>query len=259
LSHPGSALHVSKQAFRSCFDALSFIPGGLPPTRQKRSNEITSGAWKSQTAARILPILTRKFKEKVKGLKSILFQGHDPDFGVFLETSRPLTFEPNAFMSNTISTFRKSSPRNLTLSWFGCGYVRRAPGTVGAAGALPFAWLIQSTDIAWALPLASLIAFALGVYLSGRHLAESGADGDPQWIVIDEVAGVWLAISLFDPSVLSYAGGFLLFRLLDIWKPWPIGWVDSSVKGGLGVMLDDYVAGFFAALLLYAVSLVWWI
>jgi phosphatidylglycerophosphatase A len=163
-------------------------------------------------------------------------------------------------MPNMISTFRKTRPRNLILSWFGCGYVRWAPGTAGAAGALPLAWLIQSTDVAWALPLASLIAFVLGVYLSGQHLADSGTDeGDPQWIVLDEVAGVWLAVSLFDPSALSYAGGFLLFRLLDIWKPWPIGWVDRRVKGGLGVMLDDYVAGFFAALLLYAVSLVWWI
>jgi phosphatidylglycerophosphatase A len=53
--------------------------------------------------------------------------------------------------------------------------------------------------------------------------------------------------------------GFLLFRLFDIWKPWPIGWVDQKVKGGLGVMLDDYVAGLFAALLLYAASLMWWI
>lgn len=163
-------------------------------------------------------------------------------------------------MPNEIPSFRKTAPRNLVLAWFGCGYVRRAPGTVGSVGALPFAWAIQATGIPWALPLASLLIFGLGWWLSARHLASIGvAADDPQWIVLDEVAGVWLAVSLIDPSALSYALGFLLFRLLDIWKPWPIGWVDKNVGGGLGVMLDDYVAGFFAALLLYGASLMWWI
>jgi phosphatidylglycerophosphatase A len=164
-------------------------------------------------------------------------------------------------MPHTFSTsFRKTAPQNLLLSWFGCGYAKRAPGTVGSAGALPFAWAIQATGAPWALPLASFIAFVLGCWLSARHLRDLGAEGgDPQWIVLDEVAGVWLAVSLIDPSWLSYALGFLLFRLLDIWKPWPIRWVDGSVKGGLGVMLDDYLAGLFAALLLYAASLMWWI
>lgn len=163
-------------------------------------------------------------------------------------------------MPNEIPSFRKGSVQNLILAWFGCGYVRTAPGTAGAAGALPFAWAIQSTGMAWALPLASLLIFIVGCWLSARHLAEIGAEGgDPQWIVLDEVAGTWLAVSLLDPSALSYALGFLLFRLFDIWKPWPIGWVDRNVKGGLGVMLDDYVAGLFAALLLYVASLMWWI
>lgn len=171
----------------------------------------------------------------------------------------------NSFMANEIHLLRKTAPRPLNpealiLAWFGCGYVKRAPGTMGSVGALPFAWAIQSTGLPWALPCASLAIFALGWWLSARHLAANGAeDADPQWIVLDEVAGVWLAVSLIDPSWLSYALGFLLFRLFDIWKPWPIGWVDRSVKGGLGVMLDDYLAGLFAALLLYAASLMWWI
>jgi phosphatidylglycerophosphatase A len=127
-------------------------------------------------------------------------------------------------------------------------------------GALPFAWAIQATGTPWALPLASLALFALGVWLAGRHLRDTEAESrDPQWIVIDEVAGIWLTVSVLDPSWLSYSLGFLLFRLFDIWKPWPIGWIDRRVKGGFGVMLDDYVAGLFAALLLYAGSLMWWI
>src|SRR5688572_28978667 len=115
-------------------------------------------------------------------------------------------------MPNEILNLRKTDPRNLILAWFGCGYARFAPGTVGSAGALPFAWAIQSTGIPWALPLASLLVFALGCRLAALHLAEiRAAEGDPQWIVLDEVAGTWLAVSLLDPSWLSYSAGFLLF------------------------------------------------
>lgn len=151
--------------------------------------------------------------------------------------------------------------RPWLLAWFGCGFARRAPGTVGSLGALPVAWLIQSlSDHPAALALASFGLLLFGWWAAAQHLLEHPAsENDPQWIVIDEVAGVWLAVSLIDPSWLSYAVGFALFRLLDIWKPWPISWVDRNVKGGLGVMLDDYLAGFFAALLLYAAALVWWI
>lgn len=157
----------------------------------------------------------------------------------------------------------KFSPQNLLLSWFGCGYVGRAPGTIGTLGALPCAWIIQTLTPPPTLVAASLGLFILGWWLAERHIAAARETdpntADPQWIVLDEVAGMWLAISLFEPSWFSYAGGFLFFRLFDIWKPWPVGWADRNVKGGLGVMLDDYIAGLLAALLLYAATLVWWI
>jgi len=160
---------------------------------------------------------------------------------------------------NTISRTQKATVRSLFLSWLGVGYVRTAPGTVGSVAALPFAWVIQMTTPSWGLAFASLVVFGLGVWLTGRHLRENLDGNDPQWIVVDEVAGVWLAVSIIGPSWESYAAGFLLFRLLDIWKPWPISWIDKNLHGGLGVMLDDYVAGLFAALLLYGAALVWWI
>lgn len=173
--------------------------------------------------------------------------------------TKPQFPPPKPFTVNTIFSPQKATVRNLFLSWFGVGYVRKAPGTVGSVAALPFAWALQTSGYPWVLPLASLIAFGLGVWLAGRHLREATDSNDPQWIVIDEVAGVWLAVSIIGPSWESYTAGFVLFRILDIWKPWPIGWVDQNVKGGLGVMLDDYVAGLFAALLLYGAALVWWI
>ena len=73
---------------------------------------------------------------------------------------------------------------------------------------------------------------------------------DPQEIVIDESAGILLTLWFVPSGVGWWLAGFLLFRLFDIWKPWVIGWCDRTIKGGLGVMLDDLVAGLFANLLL---------
>jgi hypothetical protein len=91
LSLPGSAPYVPKQALRSCFDVFS-IARRIAPNPVERSNEITSGAWKSQTAEAILPILAPKFKEKVNASKVILYQGNVPRFwgmkvGLFLGLS----------------------------------------------------------------------------------------------------------------------------------------------------------------------------
>ena len=83
------------------------------------------------------------------------------------------------------------------------------------------------------------------------HLA--AAKNDPKEIVIDEVAGQWLALAVVPPDVLLYALGFLLFRAFDVMKPWPAGLIDRRLKSGLGVMLDDVAAAVYAGacLLLY--------
>jgi phosphatidylglycerophosphatase A len=73
---------------------------------------------------------------------------------------------------------------------------------------------------------------------------------DPAEIVIDEVAGQWLVLVAAPPSPLAYSLAFLLFRIFDIWKPWPVRWAERRVKGGLGIMLDDILAAVYAALLL---------
>jgi len=71
---------------------------------------------------------------------------------------------------------------------------------------------------------------------------------DPGAIVIDEVAAQWLVLLPVPLDPLSYAVAFLLFRLFDIWKPWPVGWLDRRVHGGLGIMLDDLLAAVYAVL-----------
>jgi len=73
-------------------------------------------------------------------------------------------------------------------------------------------------------------------------------------VVIDEVAGQWLTLLVAPPDLLLYLAGFLLFRLFDIRKPWPVSWADQSLPGGLGVMVDDLLAGLYAALFLYGAT-----
>jgi phosphatidylglycerophosphatase A len=75
---------------------------------------------------------------------------------------------------------------------------------------------------------------------------------DNSLIVIDEVAGMLIALSFIAHDAILYFLGFLLFRLFDILKPWPISWVDRNIKGGLGILLDDLIAGFAAGGIIFA-------
>ena len=73
---------------------------------------------------------------------------------------------------------------------------------------------------------------------------------DPSWIVVDEVVGMWIAAAAAPLSLLWFGIAFLLFRFFDILKPWPVGWADRKVGGGMGVMLDDVFAGLYAAVII---------
>ena len=136
---------------------------------------------------------------------------------------------------------------SLVLSWFGSGYVSRAPGTVGSLAALPPGALIHWYGGDIGLVTAALVVFAVGWYFAAKHLRGHPYIKDPQWIVIDEVAGVWLALAVVPLHLLSYLGAFVLFRFFDIVKPWPVSWADRHVGGALGIMLDDLLAGMYAA------------
>lgn len=148
-----------------------------------------------------------------------------------------------------------ASPAGWIALGFGSGLAPWAPGTVGSAVAL-LPWLLLR-GLPWPWYIAAIVAaFALGAWACDRAgrligVADHGA------LVWDEFVGQWIALlpALMAPwwTVLA---GFVLFRLFDILKPWPIGWVDRRVKGGLGVMLDDAVAGIAAALML-ALAMAW--
>lgn len=142
----------------------------------------------------------------------------------------------------------------LFATWFGVGLMPFAPGTWGSLAALPFAWLIALWGGWPALAAATAIVFLGGWWASGR-VTRRGGVADPGFVVIDEVAGQWLVLLPVVPAPLPYAAGFLLFRLLDIWKPWPAGWADRRVGGGFGVMLDDVLAAIYGFLAMLAYRL----
>jgi phosphatidylglycerophosphatase A len=137
----------------------------------------------------------------------------------------------------------------------GVGFLRPAPGTWGSALALiPGAALLAFAGPAAVAAGAALLA-ALGWWAVARELPRSD-EPDPGWIVIDEAAGMWLAlVGLPGFGWLGTAAAFALFRLLDVAKPGPVGWADR--RGGVaGVMLDDLIAGALAAVALLALSFV---
>lgn len=141
----------------------------------------------------------------------------------------------------------------VAATWFGSGNLPWAPGTWGSLAALPFAWAILWFGNPTVLLGATAVVFAVGWWASIVYMNETGKS-DPDPVVIDEVAGQWLALLPAAAGIWwHWLVGFLLFRLFDIVKPWPVGWADRRVKGGLGVMLDDILAAVYAGLTLYVI------
>lgn len=148
----------------------------------------------------------------------------------------------------------------LIAIFFGAGLLRPAPGTWGTAAALPVGWVIHGLFGFPGLVIATILAFALGWWATAVE-TQGKADHDPSEIVIDEVVGLWIALMPLsaglshagaDPWLFpwpGWLGAFVLFRLFDIWKPWLVGRADRR-GDALGVMLDDVMAGAFAAIIL---------
>jgi len=140
----------------------------------------------------------------------------------------------------------------LAASGLGTGWVPVSPGTAGSLLAL----LLGAPMLAgppWLLPAAAAAAALVGLWAIGAcHV-----HGDPRWVVIDEIAGQWLAMAgLARVSALGLAAAFLIFRLLDIAKPGPVGWADRQ-PGAAGIMADDLIAGGLTAGIVWAVRSRW--
>lgn len=141
------------------------------------------------------------------------------------------------------------SPATWVATWGGCGLIRPAPGTWGTLGAMPFGVLLLLFGGVPALVIASIILFPIGLWAS-KKFEKMVNEKDSGMIVVDEVVGVWIALIPAMLSPLSVALAFIFFRFFDILKPWPIAYFDKHFKGAFGVMIDDVIAGVFAAIIL---------
>ena len=149
-----------------------------------------------------------------------------------------------------------TTPEHFIAFGFGAGLSPKAPGTAGTLVAVPL-WVALS----WLSPayyaIALLILILFGIWVCGRSAKLLGLHDCPG-IVFDEIAGFLVAAAPLLPALgLSSGplwawllGAFVLFRIFDVWKPWPIRQLDAKVHGGFGIMLDDLVAGAYAAIIL---------
>ena len=140
-------------------------------------------------------------------------------------------------------------PAMLLATGFGAGLLPFAPGTWGSLAALPLAWAIRSHWGTVGIAIAAALACLLGWWAAAIVAKASGTE-DPGAIVIDEVAAQWVVLVPAPLDPLAYVLAFGLFRVFDVWKPWPARWADQHVKGGLGIVLDDLLAAVYAVGLL---------
>jgi len=136
------------------------------------------------------------------------------------------------------------NPLHLLSLGLGSGLSPVAPGTCGTLLAIPPYLLLAQLSLPYYL-LAVLLAFAAGIYLCGYTSTALGVH-DHSGIVWDEFVGFWITMIAVPPTWQWILAGFVLFRLFDIVKPWPVKVADANMKGGFGIMFDDVLAGLYA-------------
>ena len=140
----------------------------------------------------------------------------------------------------------------------GSGLISPASGTWGTLAALPFGIYFLNTGGASLLLSIAVLFFILGLWAS-KHVEQMMREKDSGNIVVDEAVGLWIALIPSLYTNLSIALAFILFRIFDILKPFPIGWLDKRYKGAMGVMIDDVVAGIYAAFILIGLRYAGWL
>jgi phosphatidylglycerophosphatase A len=143
-------------------------------------------------------------------------------------------------------------PVHILAFGFGAGLSPKAPGTAGTLLAIPLIMFIHS--FGWNVhAIAVMLICVSGVYICGASARKLGVH-DHSGIVWDEIAGYAITMLAVPLTWYWLIAGFVLFRFFDIVKPWPIREADHSLRGGLGIMLDDIIAGVFAGVILYALN-----
>lgn len=155
------------------------------------------------------------------------------------------TMKPSRGLPEGVSFWH---PATLAVTWFGTGLLPKMPGTWGSLATLPVAWVLAQRFGPYAVAAAAVIAFVIGLWACRVYLARSRTK-DPGEIVIDEVAGQLLAVAPAGLDPLAFGLAFVLFRIFDTMKPWPLRNLEQ-LRGALGVMADDIGAGLYTAIMI---------
>jgi phosphatidylglycerophosphatase A len=148
---------------------------------------------------------------------------------------------------------RKTAFAHVLATWFGCGLVPYAPGTAGTLGAVPLYLALRPLGQG-AVAAAAIVLTAVGIWVAGIVAKEEGLK-DPHKVVIDEVAGVLVTLSVAPANWRALCAGVVLFRIFDQTKPWPARKAERELPGGWGIVLDDVAAGVWGAVVLYGLVL----
>ena len=139
------------------------------------------------------------------------------------------------------------------LSLIGIGFIPIAPGTFGSLLALPITWFLFNTFGTYGIIITLIFLTILAIIIT---LQIDNKNKDPSWIVMDEFCGQMLVLIFVEASLIYYIYAFILFRIFDIFKPWPINLIDNKMKNAFGIYLDDFAASFYAIIVIYLTSLI---
>jgi phosphatidylglycerophosphatase A len=148
---------------------------------------------------------------------------------------------------------RRFSLAEIIASCLFIGYVPVSSGTVASLIAAIVLFLLPTFSIITSVVVMNLLFFFGTIFAEQATIKTQ--QKDPSFIVIDEWFGMWLSLFLVPKNIYFYAAAFIIFRIFDIFKPYPIGFLEKTIPGGLGVMLDDACAGFFTLLIIQAICL----
>ncbi|GAC24026.1 MAG: phosphatidylglycerophosphatase A [Alteromonadaceae bacterium] len=151
-----------------------------------------------------------------------------------------------------------ANPIHFLALGFGSGLAPKAPGTFGTIAAVPLVCLLAYSTTLTGYLLVTLIASVIGIWLCGRTAKDMMVHDDSS-IVWDEIAGLLITMIAVPLSWQTLLLGFVLFRIFDILKPWPISYLDARVHGGFGIMIDDILAGLFALILMHITLYFGWL
>ena len=150
--------------------------------------------------------------------------------------------------SEWLARVKLANPWHLLAFGFGSGLAKWMPGTFGSLAAIPLVILLSLLPL-WLAILAIVLSCLVGITICQRAADDLQVHDHPA-IVWDEFAGMFITFIAVPLTWQNLVLGFVVFRVFDILKPWPIRWADKQVSGGLGIMLDDIIAGFFALVIL---------